>query len=325
MSDKRSLKILAYVHGYFPNLNAGAEAMLHQILMDLKEKGHEVKVLTGNPGASEYEGIPIAEAGSTQDRAFATWSDIVITHLNYTRHAIKLAQRANKPIVHLVHNDHQLSYYKVVDTTFAALAVANSEWIRATIKKAVPSLIVYPPTIPERYVVDTSREAITLVNLTESKGGKVFWELARIFPDKKFIGVKGGYGPQEMYEKDLPNVTIVENTTDIQSVYKKSRIVLMPSSYESWGRVGMEAACSGIPVVASPTPGLKESLGDAGIFARHYSVADWVEAIRFLDDPKNYKKYSELTKKRSIEVAGKFKEQMEELEKKLLGIVTPHK
>jgi glycosyltransferase involved in cell wall biosynthesis len=325
VSDKRSLKILAYVHGYFPNLNAGAEAMLHQILMDLKEKGHEVKVLTKNPGASEYEGIPLLEAGGSHDRALATWSDVIFTHLNYTRFAVKLAQRNSKPIVHLVHNDWQLKENKIMDGTTASLAVANSEWIRDTIKTTIPSLIVHPPTVPERYEVESSREAITLINLIENKGGLVFWELARIFPDKKFIGVKGGYGFQQIYDKDLSNVTIVENTTDIQSVYKKSRIVLMPSSYESWGRVGMEAACSGIPVIASPTPGLKESLGDAGIFARHYSVADWVEAIRFLDNPKNYKKYSELTKKRSIELANKFKEQMKELEEKLLIITTSRK
>ena len=325
MTDKRSLKILAYVHGYFPNLNAGAEAMLHQILMDLKEKGHEVKVLTKNPGASEYEGIPLAEAGSSKDRVLADWADVIFTHLNYTRFAVKIAQRSKKPIVHLVHNDWQLKENRIVDGSTASLAVANSEWIRATIKSTIPSLIVHPPTVPERYEVTTSREAITLVNLIEDKGGLMFWELARIFPDRKFIGVHGGYGFQQIYDKELPNVTIIDNTTDIQSVYKKTRIVIMPSTYESWGRVATEAACSGIPVIASPTPGLKESLGDSGIFARHHSVADWVEAIRFLDDPKNYKKYSELTKKRSIELANKFKVQMEALEKKLLDIVKPRR
>jgi glycosyltransferase involved in cell wall biosynthesis len=96
----------------------------------------------------------------------------------------------------------------------------------------------------------------------------------------------------------------------------------MPSSYESWGRVAMEAACSGIPVIAAPTPGLKESLDYAGIFAKHDDVADWVEAIRFLDDPKNYERYSKLTKKRAREVAEKFEKQMETLELKLLAILS---
>jgi glycosyltransferase involved in cell wall biosynthesis len=321
MTDKRQIKILAYVHGYFPNHNAGAEAMLHQILMDLKHKGHEVKVLTRDPGADNYEGIPLTEAGIGKDQALAEWADVIFTHLDYTRFAVRLGNRNRKPVVHLVHNDRQLKYHNILDKSTAAFAIANSEWIKLTIKKNIPSLVVFPPTIPERYSVETSREAITLINMNEAKGGKMFWQLARIFPDKKFIGVRGAYGEQVEYDKELPNVTILKNTPDIQEVYKKSGIVLMPSSYESWGRVAMEAACSGIPVIAAPTPGLKESLDYAGIFAEHDDVAGWVEAIRFLDDKKNYDKYSKLTKKRSKEVAEKFAEQMERLEAKLIAIL----
>lgn len=321
IEKKRSIKVLAYVHGYFPNHNAGAEAMLHQILIDLKNKGHEVKVLTRDPGADEYEGIPLYEAGLSKDQILAEWADVIFTHLDYTRFAVKLGNRNKKPVVHLVHNDRQLSYHKILDKSTAAFAIANSEWIKNTIKKAIPSLVVHPPTIPDRYKVDTTREAITLINMNEAKGGNVFWQLARIFPDKKFIGVRGAYGEQVDYPKELDNVTILKNTPDIQEVYKKTGIILMPSSYESWGRVAMEAACSGIPVIASPTPGLKESLDYAGVFAKHDDIADWVEAVRLLDDPKTYEKYSKLTKKRAKEVAEKFAEQMESLEEKLLAIL----
>ncbi|MFE4971343.1 glycosyltransferase [Kitasatospora sp. NPDC056651] len=51
-----------------------------------------------------------------------------------------------------------------------------------------------------------------------------------------------------------------------ERVYARSRVVLMPSSHESWGRVGVEAFASGIPVIAHPTPGLAECLGHAGIY-----------------------------------------------------------
>lgn len=319
--NKKKIKVVAYVHGYFPNHNAGAEAMLHQILFDLKQKGHEVAVITDKPGAEEYEGVPIYKINGPKEIEVIRWADMIFTHLDYTRIAVNHGKRYRKPVVHLVHNDKQLPYNKINDTESCVLAIANSEWIRQTVRRRIPSTIVYPPTIPDRYTVETSKEYITLINMNEAKGGKIFWELARIFPEKKFLGVKGAYGKQIDYEGGLPNVTILENTPDIQEVYKKASIVLMPSSYESWGRVAMEAACSGIPVIAAPTPGLKESLDYAGIFANHDSVADWVEAIRSLDDQKVYDKYSKLTKKRAKEVAAEFAEQMVDLEAKLIEIV----
>jgi glycosyltransferase involved in cell wall biosynthesis len=319
MNEK--LKIVAYVHGYFPNHNAGAEAMLHQILLDLIDRGHEVRVLTGDPDAEEYEGIPLYEIHGKREIEVLQWSNLIITHLDKTRFAVQHGKRYKKPVVHLVHNDKQLAYNKVFDTGSATLAVANSDWIRKTVRRGIPSTVVYPPTIPERYSVKTSKEYITLVNMNEAKGGKIFWQLARILPEYNFLGVRGAYGHQVEYEKELPNVTILDNTPDIQEVYRKSRIVLMPSSYESWGRVAMEASCSGIPVIAAPTPGLKESLDYAGIFAEIDDLAGYVEAIKMLDDEKTYERYSKLGKKRSKEVAAAFADQMEDLEKRLVESV----
>jgi len=317
------MKILAIVHGYFPNHNAGAEAMLHQILVDLKNKGHEVLVLTPNPGAEEYEGVEIHKLTGTVSKKDILWSDIVFTHLDLTKLSMNICKRYKKPLVHLVHNDKQLRYNKVRNSSSAALAIANSDWIDKTIPSSIPSVVVHPPTIPDRYSVKTNRKHIALINMNEAKGGKIFWQLARIFPDKKFLGVKGAYGHQIIEDIKLKNVTILENTPNIQEVYKQCGIILMPSSYESWGRVAMEASCSGIPVIAAPTPGLKESLDYAGIFAEFDDIAGWVEAIRMLDDEKVYDKYSKLTKKRSKEVADKFANQMIVLEQELLKLLKP--
>jgi glycosyltransferase involved in cell wall biosynthesis len=56
--------------------------------------------------------------------------------------------------------------------------------------------------------------------------------------------------------------------------------------------VGPEAMCSGIPVVASPTPGLRESLGDAGIFVDTSNLNAWFEAVRALQDPSAWQEAS---------------------------------
>ncbi|UQA91872.1 hypothetical protein [Streptomyces halobius] len=44
----------------------------------------------------------------------------------------------------------------------------------------------------------------------------------------------------------------------------------------------MEPFASGIPVIAHPTPGLVESLGDARIFAYRDDLNAWIHALRSL-------------------------------------------
>lgn len=316
------MKILAYVHLYHPTHNAGAEAMLHQILLEMQKRGHEAIVACRNPGADSYQGIPIIDADDMQlIKETVAWSDVVFTHLDLTQKAIKFAKSRFKPVVHLIHNDSQINYHRLTYKT-AQLFIANSEWIKKTIKvQNVPVVTVYPPTDPKKYEVKTKGDHVTLINMNENKGGKIFWQLARIMPDVKFLGVKGAYGVQESYKEDLPNVTILENTPDIKKIYSKSKIVLMPSAYESWGRVAIEAAGSGIPVIAHPTPGLKESLGDAGIFVERDDIASLVEAIRLLDDPTVYSECSKKVKARSKEVFEAFDGQMNDLEDQLEAIL----
>jgi glycosyltransferase involved in cell wall biosynthesis len=82
-------------------------------------------------------------------------------------------------------------------------------------------------------------------------------------------------------------------------VYARTRILLMPSEYESWGRAGVEAMASGIPVIASPTPGLKESLGKAGVFVNRGNRDGWQAAIERLDDPAAYAAASSAALRRS--------------------------
>jgi glycosyltransferase involved in cell wall biosynthesis len=83
----------------------------------------------------------------------------------------------------------------------------------------------------------------------------------------------------------------------------------------------VEAACSGIPVIAAPMPGPKESLGDAGIFADPYNVSEWQEAIKRLDDENIYSEYSKAVQKRAEELDKEFDSQMDVLEKRLLEII----
>jgi glycosyltransferase involved in cell wall biosynthesis len=65
-------------------------------------------------------------------------------------------------------------------------------------------------------------------------------------------------------------------------VWAQTRVLMVPSVHESYGMAAVEALASGIPVIAHPTPGLREALGDAGTFVDRADVRAWVAAIKEL-------------------------------------------
>jgi len=180
--------------------------------------------------------------------------------------------------------------------------VFNSRHLAESLSRFTSGIVVHPPVDADEYRVEQTGDHITLINLMESKGADVFWRLAAALPDVPFLGVKGGYGKQ-MIRAGLPNVTIMDHTPQIRRAYAQTKILLMPSTYESWGRVGIEAMVSGIPVVAAPTPGLTEALGDAGTFVEHRDLEGWVSTIRrLLDDPEVYAKASSAAAQRALDL-----------------------
>lgn len=317
-SDKPSVKIAAYVGLYPPKTMAGAELMLHQTLLELKKMGHRIRVICHDPSVADYEGIKLTDSSSDEVASVVDWCDVMVTQADGTRMAMKAAQNYRKKLVHFVHNDKQVRISGISKSN-AALIVANSEWVANTIRDNAPVMVLQPPTDPDFYKGKTG-EAITLINLIELKGVNIFWQLARILPDKKFIGVKGGYGEQIIYPKNLSNVEILETTNDIKKVYAKTGIVIMPSSYESWGRVATEAMSFGIPVVVTPTPGLKESVGPAGLYADREDLASWVEAIRSLDDTQTYEYYSKAGRERVVALEDTWRARLLELEENLIRL-----
>jgi glycosyltransferase involved in cell wall biosynthesis len=67
----------------------------------------------------------------------------------------------------------------------------------------------------------------------------------------------------------------------------------MPSKEETWGRTAVEAMSSGIPVIAHPTPGLKECCKDAALFVERTNIQEWSRLIiRLTNDKSFYDEFS---------------------------------
>lgn len=312
----KPLKIVARVHAMPPEHNAGAEHMLVSMLRPLVERGHDVSVWLSRYGKAhkeyDYRGIKVIPLESRLDFPNAVKrSDVLMAHLETVPSTASLARGWGKPLVAVCHNTHRPTFRDMA-AGGTALAVYNSLWMQAEAElffaeypKSVrpeSSLIVRPPVFADEYATKPGK-AITLINCNPEKGGKVLKALAERMPDQQFLAVKGAYGEQIL--PDLPNVEIVEHVRgeDMrEQVYARTRVLLMPSSYESWGRAGCEALASGIPVVAHPTPGLCESLGEAGIFVDRADVAGYEAVLRKLATAAEYRLASKRAKARSVEL-----------------------
>lgn len=297
------MKIAALVHYYVPFRNAGSETMLHTLLRQLNE--HEVRVFATDildaPDEYTYDNVTIQRCDVTTAKGLliAYEPDIVITHHHNAPLAIRVGRYVGAKSVFLMHNDHTAN--RNILRARPDLIVFNTDWIANVTEHRGKTIVIHPPVIAADHAT-TPGDRVTLVNLNEHKGSGVLYALAERMPDVKFLGVVGGHGKQ-IVRTDLPNVEIVQHTDDMPGdVWSRTRILLMPSIYESYGLAGVEAMASGIPVIANPTPGLIESLGPAGVFVDRDDVPEWEAAIRRLLEPANYLVASRLATKRSIEL-----------------------
>lgn len=278
--EKKLLKIVYHLHAYVPEHNAGAEWMAHAILKWLVSEGHECHVLTTCAGNYEIDGVKVFQDGFEECQREWRWADVGFTHLMRAGKAWNWSSETRTPIVYVVHNTftNRLVEFK---RDFALLY--NTDWAKQDgIDKSYqhPNVVVHPPVwFNDYHTTNKKREYITLINCWDRKGGQVLVDLAESMPEYKFMGVLGGYG--EQIQKPLSNLHYVVNTPHIKEIYAQTRILIMPSVYESYGRTAVEAMCSGIPVVASGTPGLMESLGDCGLFTPEVQDAAFLKAEPF--------------------------------------------
>ncbi len=296
--DVERLSVAAVLHKYPPGHGAGAEWMAHSLLRDLLARGHKVDVFLKRsrtlPLVDEVDGVKVQWFQGPEQIRRAD-PDVVLTHLDMTRDAVNAARHAGAPIVHLLHNHRQLTHHRVRPVD-AHLAIANSRWIREKYAQwAGPVAVIHPPVDIADYVTEQRESMVTLMNLSAAKGGHLFWKLAELMPHREFLAVKGAYATQVIPRRIPDNVCLIENTPNVRDkVYARTKILLMPSIYESWGRCAVEAACSGIPTICHPTPGLLESMDAAAVYADCEGPADlWAEKIDLLmDDPEEYARWS---------------------------------
>jgi amino acid adenylation domain-containing protein len=171
---------------------------------------------------------------------------------------------------------------------------------------------------------------VTLINPCAVKGISVFLGLARALPEVRFAAVPTwGTTPEDRAAlAALPNVTILEPTEQVDRLYARTRVLLMPSLWqEAFGVTAVEAMLRGLPVLVSDVGGLPEAALGAGTVLpvrpieryeeRHdaneipaaavpeQDIAPWAEALTaLLSEPDEYARRSAAARQAATRFVG---------------------
>ena len=271
-------------NSYLHRTLGGSEYVSHTMNKFLIEKGYTVNVI-GNWDTDIYEGVQLINVRDLHKIKEAVGKCSILMAQNYIFPELtaKIAGRLNKHAVIVIHTtkidwDPPPYIYQNYIPKDKLHIIYNTEWVQKHFNTSLHSMVVRPPIGLTKLTETSTRKYVTLITTTAHKGGYQLVEIAKKMSDILFLGV-GNHGIQD---KTIPNIVYIPNTRNIREVYDQTDILLMPSEYESWGMVGSEAISSGIPVIASPTPGLQENLAYAGLFIPQNSIDEWVQMIRKL-------------------------------------------
>jgi glycosyltransferase involved in cell wall biosynthesis len=312
------MNLLFSIHLYYPRHSAGAESYVRSMAKEMIKRGHEVKIILHQANQHkitemyDFEGVMVFPPDPYMIERLFDWADVVLSHLDYNKWTAWECAKRNKKFVHIVHND--ITYPSVTDSPCPTKVIYNAEWTKKNLNYKWDSIVFPPPVNTDTIAENRQKKYIAMVNLNHNKGAAHFYSVAKKMPEYQFLAIKGSYDNQLL--STLPNVKTVNPTPYIREYYKDVAVLCMLSHYESWGLVATEGMLNGIPVIATPTEGLKENLSYAGIFVDRKDTQSIVNELKkLMTDEAYYNKWAKKGLKRAKELAPKW----DELEQFLLS------
>jgi hypothetical protein len=235
---------VAISHGYPPLWNMGGEVSLHRSMTAVRGK----RVVLTNTQAEYYiDGIQVKQIDTPNVLDINADPAPIATQLKEIEAKAVIAQNElSLPAVYAAREAGAISIVSVhtppryggnikkavfeADYAIYNTQAAASKW------NDLGSLVLHPPINPMPTNTKTNGDAYTLLSSLVNKGVQVVLDLARAYPDKRFIIVRspaeathGLPGLEEIADK-LPNVELLPRVAP-ENVYKyleQTRILLVP-------------------------------------------------------------------------------------------------
>lgn len=300
------MTVVALSHGYPPIWNMGGEVSLHRSLVAVD--GKKI-VLTATDSEYTFEGVDVkkinisnvldvnANPNPIAKQLKDLEARVVISQNELSVPAVAAAPYAGAVSIVNVHTPPRYGKAIRKGVIYADYAIYNTQ-NSAELWGEPDALVLHPPISPLPQHQVTNGNAYTLMSSLVNKGVEVVLELAKMYPNQRFMIVRSPAEPThglpdiEKRVAALPNVELLPRVApeNVHLYLKQTRILLVPSRYETYGMSAIEAAGYGIPCVHVDTPHVREGIGDAAILVPPLSVEETAKAIEIIEA--NYSFYS---------------------------------
>jgi glycosyltransferase involved in cell wall biosynthesis len=319
---------------HVPDDYSGSVQSTHALIRGLLQHGHECRVLASLPRNMRHLAATAVHKLSSQ-RVILEWEDEIVGYAvlrgscwRFTERVARESKRLQPdvvildsmrmlralaaegfaptcPIIVIMHDMEFLQESTAVPYGADTWFVANSPF---TASKLVAHFNVAPTVIPpvvylRDYAADrSSARYATMISPHPRKGLELVLGIAQRLPKLPFLLVEGWpMSAGQVKElslriQALPNVQFRRSTSDMREVYRETSVLLVPSELETFGRVVVEAQCSGIPVLASNMGALPWVVGEGGMTLDSRTDAScWIHELGRLRDDVSW--YQELSRR----------------------------
>ncbi|PEN06508.1 hypothetical protein CRI93_09505 [Longimonas halophila] len=294
------MKILTESRAFYPSVG-GLEMMAEGLSTTWQKRGHNVRVITATPlhEQKELEALDVIRQPSTSEWIQQLrWADVFFQNgVSLRSLGYPLIMRC--PIVYRHPNlltsnkdgfdlPNQLKRW----ATHLGYNIASCQAVANTIlgpAEIVPN--TFRPIFDREGKSDSERQGLLFVGrLVHGKGIDIALDaLYQLHQKGKCysLTICGGGKDRELFKKRTAMLGLAEDVTfvgwtdskELSQKYAHASAVLVPSRYEAFGIVALEAIACGCPVVASNVGGLPESVGECGILVESENPAALAEGI----------------------------------------------
>lgn len=289
------MRVAVFAQGFA--YGRGRATTVVELVAPLAHRGHDVDVFVPSPRFVLPVDAPLTIQPLGQYRSDTSY-DVVLYNSGLPSGTLGLINRARAK---------RLMFQHSYQTNDPGLRLADMVWYPSNACAAVDKgsryrkIVVPPPIDPDRYRTKPGSK-VGLSLSSPWKGGAVIAAVARALPQHRFLVVKDGRGNGVSLFRGLPNVELAE-FMDPREFYSQCKVQVFPSRSESYGRVGVEGAVSGIPLIASTDPGIREAMDGHGIYVARGDIPRWTRTVnQLMTDRKAWKAASADVSKRAAKI-----------------------